>query len=309
MSAGTRVPDDWFAGFHEGLVARFWRAAGEAMADDDARLVLALLGERPLRVLDVPCGNGRIARRLAAAGHEVAGIDIAPEEVALARRAAPDARFEVGDLRALPDLGAFDAVVSWGNSFGYLRPAESAASLAGMHAVLRPGGRLILESLTVAESFLPRPIERARGVRVRRHPDDAGQPLPRGGEPAGERADARGRRRRASSTPAASTTSTRRARWCGCSRRRASRDVELRADAGAAVRGRVAADDRGRRRASRARRRGSRGARRRSAPRSPRPARATRAAPAPRSARGRCRHPARELQRGASAAGSPNPRR
>ena len=124
MSAGTRVPDDWFAGFHEGLVARFWRAAGEAMADDDARLVLALLGERPLRVLDVPCGNGRIARRLAAAGHEVAGIDIAPEEVALARAAAPDVRFEVGDLRALPDLGAFDAVVSWGNSFGYLRPAR-----------------------------------------------------------------------------------------------------------------------------------------------------------------------------------------
>ncbi len=171
MSAGTRVPDDWFAGFHEGLVARFWRAAGEAMADDDARLVLALLGERPLRVLDVPCGNGRIARRLAAAGHEVAGIDIAPEEVALARHAAPEVRFEVGDLRALPDLGAFDAVVSWGNSFGYLRPAESAASLAGMYAALRPGGRLILESLTVAESFLPRPIsERAEyeygGIRM-----------------------------------------------------------------------------------------------------------------------------------------------
>ena len=32
-----------------------------------------------------------------------------------------------GDLRALPDLGAFDAVLSWGNSFGYTDPARDAA--------------------------------------------------------------------------------------------------------------------------------------------------------------------------------------
>jgi hypothetical protein len=42
-----------------------------------------------------------------------------------------------------------------GNAFGYLVPEETASSLAGLHAALKPGGGLILESLTVAESLLP----------------------------------------------------------------------------------------------------------------------------------------------------------
>jgi len=82
------------------------------------------------------------------------------------------ARFVAGDLRALPVTGPFDAVVSWGNSFGYLTPEDSARSLAGMRAVLRRGGRLALESLSVAETWLPGGVaERAEyafgGVRMR----------------------------------------------------------------------------------------------------------------------------------------------
>ena len=30
----TKVSDDWYVGFHRGLAAEFWRAAGAAMADD-----------------------------------------------------------------------------------------------------------------------------------------------------------------------------------------------------------------------------------------------------------------------------------
>ena len=160
-----RVPDDWFEGFHEGLVARFWRAAGATMADDDDRLVRSLLDLPPgASVLDVPCGDGRLTIRLAAAGYAATGVDIAAAEVERAGRAAAEAgvpaRFAVGDLRALPDVGPVDAVLSWGNSFGYLTPAHTARSLAGMHAVLRPAGRLLLESHTVAESLLARGFER-----------------------------------------------------------------------------------------------------------------------------------------------------
>jgi SAM-dependent methyltransferase len=159
-----RVADDWYVGFHRGLAARFWRAAGATMADDDARLVRALLGPATgTRVLDVPCGDGRLALRLAAAGHEVIGVDLAAAELERARRAAAraavDARFVVGDLRALPDVGLVDALVSWGNSFGYLVPADTARSLDGMRRALRPGGRLVIESLTVAESLLVGGIE------------------------------------------------------------------------------------------------------------------------------------------------------
>lgn len=57
-------------------------------------------------------------------------------------------------------------MVSWGNSFGYLTPRESAASLAGMHVALRPGGRLILEWLTVADGESPFELGSPRMIAV-----------------------------------------------------------------------------------------------------------------------------------------------
>ena len=43
----ARVPDEWFDGFHHGLAAAFWRAAGATMAEADAALVLKLLELEP----------------------------------------------------------------------------------------------------------------------------------------------------------------------------------------------------------------------------------------------------------------------
>lgn len=155
-----RVPDDWFVGFHQGLAARFWHAAGETMAGTDAAIVQALLPRGA--VLDVPCGDGRLSARLAAAGYEVTGIDISAEALELARRRDSGVRLVRGDLRALPELGAFDGVLSWGNSFGYLTPPETAGSLAQMRRAVRAGGRLVLESGSVAEALLPGGVEPRR---------------------------------------------------------------------------------------------------------------------------------------------------
>ena len=149
------MSDEWYVGFHEGLVARFWRAAAATMLEADLKVVLGLLPEPPASVLDVPCGDGRLTLGLANAGYAATGIDISALEIEHARERSAGTRFEVGDLRSLPDLGRFDAVLSWGNSFGYTTPAETPLALASLRRALKPGGRLILESLTVAESFLP----------------------------------------------------------------------------------------------------------------------------------------------------------
>ena len=150
-----RVSDEWYVGFHRGLAARFWRAAAATMVEADLQVVGGLLPAPPASVLDVPCGDGRLTLPLARAGYAATGIDISAAEVEHARaRADGAARFVAGDLRELGDVGRFDAVLSWGNSFGYLTPQATAHSLAGLRRALEPGGRLILESLTVAEAFL-----------------------------------------------------------------------------------------------------------------------------------------------------------
>ena len=155
----THVADDWFVGFNTGLKAKFWRAASEPWADEEAGAIAALLDlPAGARVLDAPSGAGRIALRLAKRGLDVTGIDISEEEVQEASRLAAErgvgARFERGDLRALPEEG-FDAVVHWGNSFGYLPHHGTIEHVGSMLRALRHGGRLVLESMTVAESLLP----------------------------------------------------------------------------------------------------------------------------------------------------------
>jgi SAM-dependent methyltransferase len=99
------------------------------------------------RVLDAPCGHGRIANRLAAHGIRVTGVDITPHFLERAREAGTDVDYRLGDLRELPVDGPFDAAISWFTSFGYFADEDNRRVLSEYRRVLRPGGRLLLESL------------------------------------------------------------------------------------------------------------------------------------------------------------------
>jgi SAM-dependent methyltransferase len=66
------------------------------------------------RTLDLGCGEGRVARDLAALGHVVTGIDASPAMVSAAREAHPDGEYLVGDATSLPFADAsFDLVVAY----------------------------------------------------------------------------------------------------------------------------------------------------------------------------------------------------
>lgn len=111
--------------------------------------VQGLLGEvRDLRILDVGCGEGFYARRLAAAGAaEVTGVDISPAMIELAReqeRAAPlGIAYHCLAAENLPVFGAFDLAL--GAYLLHYAPTRDAlaAMAAGLAANLRPGGRLV----------------------------------------------------------------------------------------------------------------------------------------------------------------------
>jgi len=124
----------------------------EERADDETAEILGQLDLPPgSSVLDAPCGHGRIANRLAAAGMVVTGLDL---QAPFLRRAADHARslglpvtYLQGDLRHIPTTGPFDLVLCWFNSFGYFDDPDNQRVLEEFHRVLRPGGTVLIEAL------------------------------------------------------------------------------------------------------------------------------------------------------------------
>jgi len=111
-------------------------------------------------VLELGCGYGRVALRLAEVALRVVGIDTSLESIALARKLAGDdsrCRFQVMDALDLryPDE-SFDAVVCVQNgvcAFGVDREKLLREALR----VARPGGRVLFS--TYAERFWPHRLE------------------------------------------------------------------------------------------------------------------------------------------------------
>jgi SAM-dependent methyltransferase len=121
------MPAEWTAGEVEGVVAR-----------------LPLPGYR--RVLDICCGPARHAEHLLRRGYEVTGVDRDADAVQAARAKGPTGVFVELDQRDLRRLiGPFDAAVILWQSFGYFGPADNDGVLADIAALLRPGGRLLLD--------------------------------------------------------------------------------------------------------------------------------------------------------------------
>lgn len=149
---------EWFRSFFGGLYGTVLPATfSPQRSAQQARLIRRLLRLRKGgSVLDVPCGQGRIALGLAQAGLSVTGIDITPSFIrkarAGARAAGVEARFSVGDIRELDYSGEFDAVVNWFTSFGYFSDAVNLDVCRRMLRALRPGGRLLIE--TVNKTYL-----------------------------------------------------------------------------------------------------------------------------------------------------------
>ncbi|MEM1355259.1 MAG: class I SAM-dependent methyltransferase [Planctomycetota bacterium] len=110
------------------------------------------------RVLDVGCAGGQISIDLAKRVGSVHGIDVGGRLIALARQRAQ--REGVGGVTftkipiedSMLDGKSYDAITA----FAVLHLVDDcAATLARMHEVLRPGGRLIIEVPYIGDWGLP----------------------------------------------------------------------------------------------------------------------------------------------------------
>ncbi len=120
------------------------------MCKDDYPQMFAELEREPFSdVLDVGCGTGAVIELLHGKhpGARYVGLDLTPDMIAVAKAKGLDGcEFVVGDAEDLPfAANSFDAVLTSNSFHHYPNPERF---FAGVHRVLRPGGRLILRDYT-----------------------------------------------------------------------------------------------------------------------------------------------------------------
>jgi SAM-dependent methyltransferase len=139
-------------------------------------------------VLDCACGPGRLVLGLAKRGWRVWGTDASQSMIRVARRRTRTLglkpRFAVAQFAELPRKlhRRFDLVICAGNAIGHCRGERGMlAGLRGIHAVLRPGGALLLDTRCWEtyrkqrvrfDTFAPKTVEgeRLTWLNVRHYP-------------------------------------------------------------------------------------------------------------------------------------------
>lgn len=130
-----------------GLWEDYWQARSDLVFDykaETAVLLQELRSNGAQTVLSLGCGTGPYLRRLVREGIQGSGVDWNENLLKQARDSAPkmgaSLHFVNSDIRSLPDLGTFDAVIAMHLTFSQ---DDWSRILHGARSSLRPGGLFI----------------------------------------------------------------------------------------------------------------------------------------------------------------------
>jgi 2-polyprenyl-3-methyl-5-hydroxy-6-metoxy-1,4-benzoquinol methylase len=166
---------EWFERFFDGLYARVLPSTfDDAATLRQARTVKRLLKlRRGQRVLDIPCGMGRLTIPLARMGMAMTGVDLTASYLRRARGRARqeglDIRLVQSDMRDIESVEEFDAAFNWFGSFGYFSDEGNLAFCRRVFRALRPGGRFLVEGVNrswLLAHFLARTEQILGGVHI-----------------------------------------------------------------------------------------------------------------------------------------------
>src|SRR5207248_11448120 len=132
--------------FGPGYLALYDETLGARTPIEIDQLEALLRLRPPLRILDLPCGQGRHAIELARRGYDVTGVDLSPYLLGVAKARSEAAGLKVrwldGDMRRPLAGERFDLVLNLFTSFGYFVAADDDRLVVqAAAAMLEPGGR------------------------------------------------------------------------------------------------------------------------------------------------------------------------
>jgi len=144
----------WWESFFDDDYARLWgsmRPPEHTAREVEGIWALARLAPG-CRILDAPCGYGRISRALAERGASVVGVD---QSEALLARAEQDRgdidgqrlRYVRHDLREPLTEGGFDLALNIFSSLGYGTEDDDVMIIATLASAVRVGGRVLVETM------------------------------------------------------------------------------------------------------------------------------------------------------------------
>jgi SAM-dependent methyltransferase len=155
------MPKEWWEEFFSGIVLDLWKKVyNEPHTRAEADFILKTLQvPTGAALLDVPCGEGRLARELASRGYAVTGVDISPDFLQEARSRTAEKGLEIcwkqSDMRNLPWNREFDGAFCFGGSFGYFEDEGNLDFLRAVCRSLKPGARFVLDiGVSVETLFL-----------------------------------------------------------------------------------------------------------------------------------------------------------
>ncbi len=131
------------AEFYDAIYGAFKDYAAESMV---VAQLLHQANPHCVKVLDVACGTGEHAWRLAAAGFVVDGLDVEPAFVRIARKKHPEGLFFEADMSDFRLPNRYDAVMSLFSSIGYLKTMDRVSRAFGcFREHLHPDGVVVVE--------------------------------------------------------------------------------------------------------------------------------------------------------------------
>lgn len=163
----------WWQSFFDDTYLQLWaHLHPQEQCEQEATALMALLelsaGDA---VLDAPCGYGRLSIPLAARGMRVTGVDFSAKLLQHAASKASSEKVAIPiqwieeDLRNASLPSGHDAAINLFSSIGYGTEEDDLATLRTIHAALKPGGKLFIETMHRDAIVHSRALGNTTGIR------------------------------------------------------------------------------------------------------------------------------------------------